>query len=361
MRRVNRTTTRRSPLVVAIAAAAALASACGFSHGPDFTIGFRRVALDLSYKDEALAKPSEPQHVVIPQPVVSNGLFVIQQPPLTTNHVTPVPQEPVKQNLCPTAGPDVHPDNPVTVFATTPPKAGTYFVHNDGKFTIGNPPLQTTFQAPKHGLFQIKNVVQTEDDTSQVNGPTQVITWDLVQDGLGGSTTTTYRTTFSPSPVVSTVLQAAQQAHAPSGELDLVRLQIESGKTKVDFQPNPPVTLMAFKNGQGTSWNSAGIDQRDGTSMVVQGSITKRTNVDLCGKVYDTFEVVSNEQVANLRTGLTSRTDPNDPNVYDVGTQYGGLFLRQHISTTVTFPTDTGTTTIVSNYTSTLDSLDPAS
>lgn len=360
MRRISRTTTRRSPVLMVVLAATAVLSACGFNHGPDFTIGFRRVALDLSYKDESLAKPSEPQHVVIPQPVASNGLFVIQQPPLTSAR-TPAVHEPVLKQTCVAAGPDVHPENPATVFATTPPKAGAYLVHNDGKFTIGSPPLQTTFQAPKHGAFEIKNVTQTEDDSSQVNGPTQVITWDVVQAGLGGTTTTTYRTTFSPSPVVSTVLQAAQQAHAPAGELDLVRLQIVSDKAKVDFQPNPPVTLMAFKNGQGTSWNSAGIDPRDGTSMVVQGSITKRTNVDLCGKIYDTYEVVSNEQVANLRTGLTSRTDPNDPNVYNVATQYGGLFLRQHVSTTVTFPTDSGTTTIVSNYNQTLDSIEPAS
>src|SRR5947207_11948159 len=125
---------------------------------------------------------------------------------------------------------------------------------------------------------------------------------------------------------------------------------MQSGNTKIDFNPKPAVTLMAFKNGQGTSWNSAGIDQDDGTSMVVQGSITKRTNVDLCGKVYDTYEVQSNEHLANLRTGLTSDTDPNDPNIYDVATQYGGVFLHQHVTTTTTFPTDSGTITIISNY-----------
>ena len=142
-------------------------------------------------------------------------------------------------------------------------------------------------------------------------------------------------------------------------ELDLVRLYIKSGDTTVDFQPNPPVTLMAFNKGQGSSWTSAGVDRRDGTSMVVEGTITKRTNVDLCGQVYDTYEVISNEHIANLRTGLTSNTDPNDPNVYDVATHYGGIFLRQHISTTTTFPTDSGTTTVVSNYTQTLDSITP--
>src|SRR5437879_1398022 len=103
---------------------------------------------------------------------------------------------------------------------------------------------------------------------------------------------------------------------------------------------------MAFKTGEGTSWNSAGIDPRDGTSMVVQGSVRKRTNVDLCGKLYDTYEIVSNEHIANLRTGLTSNTDQNDPNVYNVATQFGGLFVRQHINTITTFPSDSGPVTI---------------
>ena len=360
MRRVARTRARSHWLVIPVVAAGLL-SACGFSHGPDFTIGFRRVALDLSYKDESLAKPSAPQQVAIPQPVAASGFFVIEQPPLTPSPAIRSTPTPVLTNDCPTAGPDVHPDEPVTVFATTPPKAGTYLLHNDGKFTLGVPPVLTTFPMPKKRSIQNTNVAQTQDNNDQVNGPTQIITWDIVQPGLSGTTTTTYRSTFSPSPAVSTVLQAAQQAKAPAGELDLVRLQIQAGDTHIDFQPNPPVTLMAFKNGQGTSWNSAGIDPRDGTSMVVQGSITKRTNVDLCGKVYDSYEVVSNERVANLRTGLTSQTDPNDPNVYDVATQFGGIFLRQHVTTTITFPTSTGTTTIASNYTSTLDSLDPFS
>ena len=80
-----------------------------------------------------------------------------------------------------TAGPDQHPQDPVTVFATTPPKAGTYLLHNAGKFTIGAPPLQTTFQMPKQGAVEIKNVAQSQTNDDQVNGPTQIITWDVVQ------------------------------------------------------------------------------------------------------------------------------------------------------------------------------------
>src|SRR3954464_1524024 len=100
-----------------------VAPACGLGNGPDFTIGFRRVALDLAYQDQAFSTPPAKQDIVIPQPVPAAGTFVINQPPFrSTPTPTPrIPQPPV--NLCPTASPDSHPDQPVTVFALVPPKA----------------------------------------------------------------------------------------------------------------------------------------------------------------------------------------------------------------------------------------------
>ena len=350
---------RRAVLPIVLAAACLAGPACGFGHTPDFTIGFRRVSLDLSYKDQAFAKPAAPDQIVIPQPVAATAPLVTFQPPRRPQGL-PVDLSEKAPDLCPKATADEHPDAPVTVFATTPPKEGVYLQHNSGDFSLGLGTITSKFQMPKHSLIEIRNVHRDHIDDS-VNGPTDVITWDVIEPGISGQTTRTYRTTFSPSPVVSTVQQALSLAHAPAGELDLMRLHIISGKTEIDFQPQPPVTLMAFKNGQGTSWNSAGIDQRDGTSMVVQGSITKRANVDLCGKVYDTYEVESNEHIASLRSGLQSDTGVNQPNVYDVATQYGGLFVHQHISSTTQFPTDNGTSvTIVANYDQTFDSISPA-
>lgn len=349
---------RRTLLAPVVLLACLVTQACGFSHGPDFAIGFRRVALDLSYKDAALAAPPTREDIGIPQPVISNGFFVNTLTPLKPVLANPFPEV---TNQCPQAGPNEHPPDPVTVFAQSPPKAGTYLLHNTGTFKLGvGAVAAATFNMPKHSLQEIKNV-QRSQLNDPVNGPTDAITWDVLVPGLNGSTVTTYRTTFSSSPPVSTVEQAAGApgTHGPAGELDLVHLVITSGSTTVDFLPTPPVTIMAFKNGTGTSWNSAGIDQRDGTSMVVQGSISKRVNVDLCGKVYDTYEVVSSERITNLRTGLESQTDPNNPNVYDIANQYGALTLHQHIGTTTVFNTDAGTTTIVSNYDQTLDNLNP--
>jgi hypothetical protein len=348
---------RRRLLVPMLLLVCLVLEGCGFKRGPDFSIGFRRVALDLSYKDESKAAPPTQENLAIPQPVISSGFFVGAQPVPKLPAINPFP---TITTACPTAGPNEHPPDPVTVFAQSPPKAGTYLLHNTGTFKLGVGAVAGTFQMPKHSIEQIEKVTKSQI-SDPANGPTDVITWDVVVPGLNGSTTTTYRTTFSPSPPVSTVEQAAGApgTHGPAGELDLVHLVIKSGSTTVVFLPSPPVTIMSFKNGTGTSWTSAGIDQRDGTSMVVQGSITKRVNVDLCGKLYDTYEVVSNERITNLSTGLESQTDPNKPNVYDIANEYGALTLHQHIGGTTVFQTDAGTTTIVSDYDQTLDSLEP--
>lgn len=354
----------RKPAIRAGVAAIALGlmmSACGLDHGPSFTIGFRRVALDLSYQDEKLAAPPARQDVVMPQPVPAQAALIAQVPiPAVLSPTPTFPPLPKQLTGCPAAGSDAHPEQPATVFVTQPPAVGVYTTHNKGTITLGGAvPVNLPF--PAKGILMIQNITHSETD-DPVNGPTQVFTYDVHVPGLdGGGTTTTYQVTYSPATLVGTVGQTAGGSHAPQGELDLVRLVSKSAAGDIDFRPDPPVTIMSFKNGQGTSWNSAGIDRQDGTSMVVQGSVTQRKNVDLCGTVFDTYEVVSNEHIVNLRTGLRSDTSATDPNVYHVATNYGGLFIDQHIDTTTSFPGSSGTPTIITAvYDQTFDAITPA-
>jgi hypothetical protein len=95
--------------------------------------------------------------------------------------------------------------------------------------------------------------------------------------------------------------------------------------------------------------------------MVVSGSITRRINVDVCGELFDTYEVVSNEHIVNLNTGFRSDTDAQDPNVYRVATNYGGLFIQSHRHTTTTVTGTDGTVgSYVLNYDETFDRIKPA-
>jgi hypothetical protein len=344
---------RRAVLVLCVLLALAT-QACGGGSDRSFTIGFKRLSLDLSYQDESIPTPTRAD-VLTPQPVPSLAAFLTQ---------VRVPQQlqslpPMDSGTCAAAPADAHPEHPATVFVTEPPKIGTYTTHNKGTATIqGAVAVKLPF--PPRGLLTVQNITHS-DAEDPANGPTKIFTYDVFTPSLdGGGTTTTYRVTYSPATLAGTVGQTAGGSHAPQGELDLVRLQIKTASGDIDFNPDPPITIMAFKNGQGTTWRSAGIDRADNTSMVVDGSVTKRTNVDVCGKLYDTYEVVSNEHIVNLTTGLRSDTSATDPNVYHVATNYGGLFIQQHIDTTTSFPGESGTPTIITAvYDQTFDAITP--
>jgi hypothetical protein len=345
-----------------IAATLVASSACGVSGGRDFTVGFKRVALDLSYKDDALAVVPTRQDIVTPQPVPALAEVIARVPiPRDLSAPLPAPPADIPSVQCPVAGSDQFPDAPATVFVTTPPAAGTYTTHNKGTISIDGPtPFKLPF--PPEGVIQIRNVKETITD-DVVQGPKyQVIMYDLFVPGLsGGGTTRTYRISYSPATLVSTTSQTASRPGGPEGDLTLVRLVSDTPAGHVDFRPQPPVTIVSFKNGEGTSWQSGGVDPNDQTSMVVQGSITRRKNIDLCGHLYDTYEVASNEHIVNVRTGLRSDTSSTDPNLYHLATNMGGLFIDQHINETASFPSASGAlTSITTTYDQTFDSIKPS-
>jgi hypothetical protein len=341
---------RRIRNTIVLIAAALLASACAGDRGPDFTIGFKRLALDLAYKDEKLPEYVTPGSVNLPQEVSF----------LAPTFVPPKVAPPaLARATCPTADPDAKPLQPATVFVTKPPALGTYTTHLAGYIEIGvGTPIRLPI--PTRAAFEIRNVKQSIIEEDPVNGYTEVTEYDLYTPSLDGSTTASYRVTYSPATTVGTVTQAANIEKAAAGEMVLTHLVIDSAATKLDFRPDPPVTIISFRSGQGTTWNSAGIDQASGTAMVVSGSVSRRVNVDVCGQWYDTYEIISNEHIVNLATGFRSDTDAQDPNVYRVATNYGGLFVQAHRHATTTVTGADGTpASFTVNYDETFDSVKP--
>jgi hypothetical protein len=350
----------RHRLLALAAVLAVIASACGGGGGRGFEIGLKRVAVDLSFSDPTKQPP----------PIVVTVEQVLQAPPPPTlpgfttavapEVLKPPPVKPVRVDPCPKAGPDAHPDRPVRVFATTDPPAGLFSTHSSGTFTLGVGVGTFTAAYPKRGLFAIKNI-RHDQGSDPVNGITTKILYDVVETGVDGvEVTTTYQTTNTPSSIPGQVQRTATVGPEPSGALELVKVVRHSATGITEFNPRPAVTIMSFRTGEGTSWSSAGIDQSNGTALAVQGSIVSRELVDVCGTIYDTYKVSSTERFTNLGSGFSSQTDPQDPNIYNVATQLGGLFISRHVSTTTTAPgADGSTVNLILKYTSVLDSVTP--
>jgi hypothetical protein len=166
----------------------------------------------------------------------------------------------------------------------------------------------------------------------------KVITYDVVETNPVLTVTTTYQIT--------------------NQEMDLVRTVTHSSVGTVSFQPTPPITLMQFK-GVGASWTSAGIDPNTDVVMYVSGKITAEKAIDVCGTMVDTYAVQSSEQVTDLAGNYSYSTATNDPNVYYVATNLGGLMVAEHIDTATTFTYNKLAYTLTQKYDSTFDSINP--
>lgn len=339
---------RLTGLAVALAL---LAAACGGEDTPDLQIGLQRVALDLAFKAEETQK-AEPKQSLLPTVIPSQAEFAVAVPPETFNGRSNAPLRPIAPE-CPTAQ-NALPEKPVTSTVLAPPKAGRYGVHRNGTFVVESAVFPFKGQMPVEGEKEYRNVKVIPGAANALGEKApDSYEWEVFEQTGDNYTARTLRAT-------PTAIQ-------------LVKQVTKVGNTTVTFNPTPPITLVGLGTGVGMSWNSAGVDTVTGTSMVVQGKVVKRENVDLCGTVYDAFVVQSTERITNVGDQYTSQTndanaqaggEPGKPNTYWVATQFGGLFIQEEFHTTTTLTTEVGgarvPVTLKLDYTNTFDSIEPS-
>lgn len=341
---------RTAAVVIAVAVSTA---ACSQSDAPDLRIGLQRIALDLAFRAEGDAKP-QPQQALTATVVPSQAEFAVSVPSDAFARTFPArpmtPPCPVAQNTLP--------EKPVTNTVLNPPAVGRYPLHRTGTFAVESAvfPFKGAMPATGEKEYRKLKVIPGSTDVLGNKAPNQY-EWEVYEQ-VGDNFT-------------------ARTLRATSSAIQLVKQVTKVGNTTVTFSPTPPVTLIGLGTGAGVSWNSAGVDTATGTSMVVQGRVVKRENVDLCGKVYDTFMVQSTERITNVADQYTSQTndaasqasgaaggEPGKPNYYWVATQYGGLFIQEEFHTTTTMTTQVGNArvpiTLKLDYRNTFDSIDPA-
>jgi hypothetical protein len=355
---------RRFSLLTAAALALSvpLLSACGLNAGRGFQVGVKQVGVNLSFANGSLVS-TRIVHLP-PLPVASYGDFLAQVTQLSNvqavNGATGFPPRTSRLG-CPVAPAGARPDQTVKVVVSQPPATGLYREHNTGKFNLVEGGLSFSGPYPPMGEYSIQNEMR-KTATDSVNGTITDFNFDLVEEGVDGSqTTTTYRAQVQEGGVANKAQLEASTGPGTTGELDLIKQVVVNSQGTSTFAPDSPVEIVGFNRGVGASWNSAGVDTSTGTVMTVSGSITAIDQVDLCGHLVQAYRVVSNEKVSNpsANSGFTSATSQSDPNVYDISPQFGGIMVRQHIDTTTTYTANKSATIVSLNYTSTLDSVTP--
>lgn len=266
------------------------------------SIRVNRKTLDLAFKNEA--EPPPAQQTFSDVPLV---------PPVTT-----IPQrrsgfQASFQEPCPKAGPGAVPEEGITFTITKPPGLGWHTYRNEGKI-VNEGQFAGTFPYLPFTVREIRNFQRVDPNNFRfrVFEDFLIDTWRL--------------RTFQVSPTALVLVSETTRGRT-----------LDGSTAEFTFQPTPAVTFMTLGAGENSTWRSAGVDPNNGSTLVIEGRIDKRETLDVCGKIYDSYRVISNQRFSNVVASLERTTDANDPNIYNVATQLGGVILREDINETSVF------------------------
>ena len=278
-----------------------LAAACGGPHrGVD--IGFREVPSDVVLGAHATPTPvpgpvatpigpPPPSVIALPPPTFDVG----PEPTPTLVTASPV--------ACGTANPLEAPATEAPPSISNPPVKAVYVFRNVGSYAIsGADARKGTF--PATSLRTVGNVVRSSASS---------FTFDVTE--LLGDVTTTTTYDVEQTTLVPTAL--------PAG-IYLRSVKSVRGQSSSTFTPNPQLELAAFPLTRGASVTSSGVDPQTATSMQFTAKVTGKARVDACGTPLDSW-------VLDLTAGkLISPTQNLDfSSTYNLGTEYGGIMLRE--------------------------------
>lgn len=317
----RRSTTRALLVLVAV-----LLSACGRPAEP-LDIGMREVANDIVLgggDDEPTAPaPVPPTAVSVSLPQTTNQQsqprFAEPPPPPDdggsefTPPPPPPPPPPPEPETCPDADPRDAPKVEAPMDRAIPPVEATYTYRNDGEFSVsGANANQGEFTEPTSWTVQDVEVDDNGDFTYAVEAQ------------LGGTTTTTTYEVRN-EPTVDDPTGAVGQADPQKGRgLYMVRLDSTGpAGDESSFAPATPLLLLPFPATQADEQDVAGTDPTTGTTMSYHLTVLGKNRVDACGEPLDAIRV---ELTEGRITGPDMQVQ--FAAIYDFGTQFGGLMLR---------------------------------
>jgi hypothetical protein len=289
-----------------------LLTACAGPQRP-VDIGFKEVPSDVVLGAHATPTPVGP---TTPAPTAPPPPSVVALPPPTFD-VGPEPPPPVAAPpvpACGTANPLAAPAVEAPPSIAAPPARASYVFRNVGSYAIsGADARKGTF--PTTSLRTVGNVIRNSDTEFSFD----------VTELLGDVTTTT---TYD-------VVQAAVVPAAVPAGIYLERVKSVRGSMSSTFAPSPELALASFPLVRGASVTSSGVDPQSTTSMQFTSTVSGKARVDACGTPLDSW-------VLELKAGkLLSPTQNLDFSAtYSLGTEYGGILLRERTAFAGTDGTD---------------------
>lgn len=281
-----------------------LATACAGPQRP-VDLGLKEVPTDVVLGGHASPSPAAaavptPGPIALPPPV---SVVALPPPTFTTGPEPAAPVAPPTAAPCPAADPLQAPAREAPPQVPAPPAKASYVFRDDGSYRISGADARSgRFPATSRRL--VGNVVRTSASSFSYD----------VAELLGDVTTTTTYDVMGSSPL---------PAALPPG-IYLKQVKSVRGSSSSTFAPAPELELAAFPLVRGASVTSSGVDPQSATSMQFTATVTGKARVDACGTPLDSW-------VLDLTKGklLSPSQDLDFSATYAMGTQFGGLFLRE--------------------------------
>lgn len=242
------------------------------------------------------------------QPSPSPSLPPVYAPPpplnlsFSTGAPLPAPSAPPP---CPDLSEFAVVKDPATALISGPPPMASYVMRSSGTYSLAT----TSGKLPT--ALALVQPAQPKPGTDQVNGSFQ--DYSLLT-ASGPSTYTAYGFRLAPNnPVTPGILLTALHWK-------------DSVRGDFDFVPDQPLQFVPTPVAVGNTWSSAGADPIDQTSIQLNGKVSQRETVNACGVALDSFQVQISGTIVSPTFQLTWTAN------YDIGTQFGGLILKEDVT-----------------------------
>lgn len=239
-----------------------------------------------------------------PSPSPSLPPVFAPPPPLNLTFPTFTAMPPPTATLCPDLNEFAVVKDPATQLISGPPPMASYVMRSSGTYSLAS----TSGQLPT--TLALVQPAEPKAGTDQVDGAFH--DYSLIVASSAESYTV-YGFRLAPdNPATPGILLTSLHWK-------------DSVRGNFDFVPDQPLQFLPTPVNNGNTWSSAGTDPIDQTSIQLNGKVARET-VNACGVALDSYQVQISGTIVSPTFQLTWTAN------YDIGTQFGGLILKEDVT-----------------------------